>query len=183
MSEASANLARYDGVRYGVRQHDAQNCNDLYARSRTEGFGPEVKRRIMAGTYSLSSGYYDAYYLRAQRVRALMAEDLSKAFSSGFDVMVCPVSPTPPFRLGEKVDDPVTMYLDDVMNLPSSLAGLPAISVPCGVTRDNLPIGLQIIAPYLQDTNVLKVANAFQSATSHHTLTKQLVDNALSVTA
>lgn len=183
MSEASANLARYDGVRYGVRHADAQNCNDLYSQSRTSGFGEEVKRRIMAGTFALSSGYYDAYYRSAQRVRRLMTDDLNNVFNKGFDVLVMPVSTTPAFKFGEKVDNPISMYLADVMNLPSSLAGFPSISVPCGVTPDNLPVGLQVIAPYLRDETVLRVAHAFQDATSHHIRTNSLVENALTVPA
>lgn len=181
MSEASANLARYDGVRYGQRDSSAENSNLLYAQTRANGFGVEVKRRIMAGTFSLSSGYYDAYYLRAQRVRQLMADDVQHAFTKGFDVLISPVSPTPAFKIGELLDDPVLMYLNDIMALPASLAGIPSISVPCGFSSHNLPVGMQISAPYLADDVALRVANAFQKSTSHHTRTKHLVDEALSV--
>lgn len=179
MSEASANLARYDGVRFGVRDTSAENTNLLYTRSRADGFGTEVKRRIMAGTFSLSSGYYDAYYLRAQRVRKLMTEDVQEAFGKGFDVLISPVTPTPPFKIGELIHDPVLMYLNDIMNLPASLAGIPSISVPCGLTSQNLPIGMQISAPYLADDVALRVANAFQKSTSYHTATKDIVNEGL----
>lgn len=183
MSEASANLARYDGIRYGVRDSDASTCIDVYAQSRADGFGEEVKRRIMAGTFSLSSGYYDAYYARAQRVRRLISDDLSNAFENGhLDVLITPVTPTAPFTFGQCVDDPLFMYLNDIMTLPASLAGIPAVSVPCGVTPNQLPIGLQIMAPYLKDDVALRVAHAFQKATSHHLQTKQLVDQTLAAT-
>lgn len=180
MSEASANLARYDGIRYGVR-NEAENCSDLYARSRASGFGAEVKRRIMAGTFSLSSGYYDAYYLHAQRVRRLIADEVHQAFSKGFHVLITPVTPTPPFRIGEHNDDPLFMYLNDIMNLPSSLTGIPSVSVPCGLTPNKLPIGLQIMAPYMADDVALRVGHAFQEATSHHKRTNELVEQAITV--
>lgn len=176
-SEASANLARYDGVRYGVRDKSAENSTDMYMRSRAKGLGDEVKRRIMLGTYALSSGYYDDYYLRAQRVRTLIANDFKDVFDSGCDVLVSPVAPTPPYRLGEKVDDPVSMYLDDLMTVPASLAGLPALSIPCGLTSQNLPIGLQIVGPYLQESRILSVGHAFQQVTKHHHQQPQLVED------
>lgn len=167
-SEASANLARYDGVRYGVRDLSAENSADMYARSRARGFGAEVKRRIMVGTYALSSGYYDAYYLRAQRVRSLMAEDFRRVFESGVDVLVSPVAPSAAFGIGEKVDDQVSMYLVDLMTIPASLAGLPGLSVPCGQTASRLPIGMQIVGPFLGEEMIMKIGHAFQQATEHH---------------
>lgn len=186
MSEASANLARYDGIRYGVRDENADNCTDLYARSRARGFGAEVKRRVLAGTFSLSSGHYDAYYARAQRVRRRVADGLTEVFEGGsFDVLITPVTPTPPFQFGQCASDPIVMYLNDIMNLPASLAGVPAVSVPCGIMTDGhgktLPIGVQIMAPYLQDDVALRVAHAFQEVTDHHLQTKPLVDEQLAV--
>jgi aspartyl-tRNA(Asn)/glutamyl-tRNA(Gln) amidotransferase subunit A len=168
-SEASANLARYDGVRYGVRDDTALNAKDLYTQSRGAGFGAEVKRRICVGTYALSTGYYDAYYLRAQRVRALVRNDYRAAFDAGVDVLVSPVAPTTAFLLGEKTKDPTTMYYGDVMTIPASLAGLPALSVPCGFCRNGMPVGLQIAGPYLDEATVLRVGHAFQKATNFHT--------------
>ena len=166
-SEASANLARYDGVRYGVRDTTAANSADMYARSRAKGLGDEVKRRIMVGTYALSSGYYDAYYLRAQRVRSLITEDFRALFASGVDVLLSPVSPVPAFKLGEKTVDQTAMFLVDLMTVPASLAGLPALSVPCGQTATQLPIGLQITGAFLQEETVLKVGHAFQKAVNY----------------
>jgi aspartyl-tRNA(Asn)/glutamyl-tRNA(Gln) amidotransferase subunit A len=168
-SEASANLARYDGIRYGVRHEAATTAAELYAMSRARGFGGEVKRRILVGTYALSSGYYDAYYLRAQRVRSLVAADFKAAFACGVDVLVSPVAPTTAFRLGEKTADPTAMYLDDLMTIPASLAGLPALSVPCGFSDEGLPIGMQIVGPYLDEATVLRVGHAFQMSTEFHT--------------
>lgn len=183
MSEASANLARYDGIRYGIRDDNAENCFDLYARSRALGFGVEVKRRILAGTFSLSSGYYDAYYLHAQKVRRLISDEVRQAFSKGLDVLITPVTPTPPYRIGERVDDLLFMYLNDIMTLPSSLSGIPSVAVPCGLSTNKLPIGLQIMAPYMADDVALRVANAFQKATSHHNTTSELVEQTLAVSA
>lgn len=168
-AEASSNLARFDGVRYGLRASSASPKSDLasfYSATREAGFGKEVKRRIMLGTYVLSAGYYDAYYLRAQRVRTLIRKDFEEAFAK-VDVIAAPVSPTPAFRLGERTEDPLAMYLADVFTLPASMAGLPAISVPCGMTaaQDNtkaLPIGLQIIAPALQEARMCSVAHAWE---------------------
>ncbi len=166
-SEASSNLARFDGVRYGVRAENPDNLMDLYRRSRSEGFGPEVKRRIMLGTYALSSGYYDAYYLKAQKVRTLIKRDFDQAFEK-YDLIVGPTAPTPAFKLGEQVGDPLQMYMNDILTIPVSLAGVPAISVPCGFA-DGLPVGLQIIGKPFDETTVLRAAHAYESATDHHT--------------
>ncbi|GIP41133.1 glutamyl-tRNA(Gln) amidotransferase subunit A [Paenibacillus sp. J31TS4] len=166
-SEASSNLARYDGVRYGVRTANADNLLEMYTRSRSEGFGPEVKRRIMLGTYALSSGYYDAYYLKAQKVRTLIKQDFDRVFDN-YDVIIGPTAPTPAFRIGSQVEDPLTMYLNDILTIPVSLAGVPAISVPCGMA-DGLPIGLQIIGKALDEATVLRVAHAYEQHTDHHT--------------
>jgi len=165
-SEASSNLARFDGVRYGVRAANPDNLLDLYRRSRSEGFGPEVKRRIMLGTYALSSGYYDAYYLKAQQVRTLIKRDFDRAFER-FDLIIGPTAPTTAFRLGEQVDDPLMMYLNDIVTIPVSLAGVPAISVPCGFA-DGLPIGMQIIGKPFDESAVLRAAHAYESRTDHH---------------
>jgi len=162
-SEASANLARFDGIRYGYVDRTASNLEEVYEFTRGGGFGPEVKRRIMLGTYALSSGYYDAYYSKAQRVRTLMADDFKKAFRS-VDVIACPTSPTPPFRFGEKVDDPVAMYLSDVFTIPSNLAGNASMSIPCGLSAKGLPIGLQLIADAFSEPRLLSAARAFETA-------------------
>lgn len=171
-SEASSNLARFDGVRYGVRADNPDNLIDLYRKSRSQGFGPEVKRRIMLGTYALSSGYYDAYYLKAQKVRTLIKSDFDKAFQN-YDLIIGPTAPTPAFRIGEQVGDPLTMYLNDICTIPVSLAGVPAISVPCGMA-DGLPIGLQIIGKAFDESTVLRAAHAFEANTEHHKLRPQL---------
>jgi aspartyl-tRNA(Asn)/glutamyl-tRNA(Gln) amidotransferase subunit A len=171
-SEASSNLARFDGVRYGVRAKDPANLLDLYHQSRSQGFGPEVKRRIMLGTYALSSGYYDAYYLKAQQVRTLIKQDFDNVFER-FDVILGPTAPTPAFRIGEQVGDPLTMYLNDILTIPVSLAGIPAISVPCGLV-DGLPVGLQIIGKALDESTVLRVAHAFEQNTDYHKLRPEL---------
>ncbi|MBW5449391.1 Asp-tRNA(Asn)/Glu-tRNA(Gln) amidotransferase subunit GatA [Cohnella sp. CFH 77786] len=165
-SEASSNLARFDGVRYGVRAENPDNLLDLYRRSRSQGFGSEVKRRIMLGTYALSSGYYDAYYLKAQKVRTLIKRDFDLAFEK-YDLIIGPTAPTPAFRIGEQVGDPLTMYLNDIVTIPVSLAGVPAISVPCGFA-DGLPVGLQIIGKPFDETTVLRAAHAYESHTDHH---------------
>ncbi|MEO3945715.1 Asp-tRNA(Asn)/Glu-tRNA(Gln) amidotransferase subunit GatA [Gorillibacterium sp. CAU 1737] len=165
-SEASSNLARFDGVRYGVRSDRAEGLIDLYRKSRSEGFGPEVKRRIMLGTYALSSGYYDAYYLKAQKVRSLIKRDFDQVFER-FDVVVGPTAPTPAFKLGEQASDPLTMYLNDILTIPVSLAGIPAISIPCG-SDNGLPIGLQIIGKALDEATVLRTAHAFEQSTKYH---------------
>jgi aspartyl-tRNA(Asn)/glutamyl-tRNA(Gln) amidotransferase subunit A len=165
-AEASSNLARYDGIRYGLRA-PADGLLDLYRKSRAAGFGPEVKRRIMLGTYVLSSGYYDAYYLKAQKVRTLIRRDFERVFADA-DVIVTPVAPTTAFRIGEKTADPLQMYLSDVFMISINLAGLPAIVVPCGVDEAGLPIGLQIVGPPFGEEVVLRAARAFEAATRWH---------------
>lgn len=162
-AEASSNLARYDGVRYGHRSAEAENLLDLYFKSRAEGFGSEVKRRIILGTYVLSSGYYDAYYGRAQKVRTLIREDFSQAYKE-VDVILTPTSPTPAWKLGEKAEDPLAMYLQDIYTIGVNLAGLPAISVPCGFTAGGLPIGLQLIGRPFAEADLLAAAHAYDSA-------------------
>ena len=166
-SEASANLARYDGVKYGFRTADAANLMDMYTKTRAQGFGDEVKRRIMIGTYTLSAGYYDAYYLKAQKVRTLIKQDFEQAFSE-VDVLVCPTSPTTAFKAGDKKDDPLGMYLLDLMTIPVNLAGLPGLSLPCGFDDQGLPIGLQIIGNVLREDQVLQAAYAYEQATNWH---------------
>jgi aspartyl-tRNA(Asn)/glutamyl-tRNA(Gln) amidotransferase subunit A len=161
-SEASSNLARYDGVRYGLRV-DGGDSVEMMARTRGAGFGPEVKRRIMLGTYALSAGYYEAYYGQAQKVRTLIIRDYEQAFES-FDVLVSPTSPTTAFRIGEKADDPLAMYLSDVFTIPANLAGTPAISVPCGLDEGGLPVGVQLTAPVLGERLLLRVADALEGA-------------------
>ncbi|HVO70220.1 MAG TPA: Asp-tRNA(Asn)/Glu-tRNA(Gln) amidotransferase subunit GatA [Aggregatilineaceae bacterium] len=166
-SEASANLARFDGVRYGPR-HIQGAMWDTYKATRGQGFGPEVKRRIMLGTYALSAGYYDAYYLKAQKVRTLIKQDFDQAYRQ-VDVIVSPTAPTTAFRIGEKVDDPLQMYLSDVFTLSASLAGVAGAAVPCGFDRSNLPIGLQVIGPAFDEPTALRAAHAYQQATDWHT--------------
>jgi aspartyl-tRNA(Asn)/glutamyl-tRNA(Gln) amidotransferase subunit A len=165
-AEASANLARYDGVRFGVRG-EGDGLWEIYNRTRGKGFGPEVKRRIMLGTYALSAGYYDAYYGQAQKVRTLIKEDFEKAFQS-VDVIASPVTPGTAFRIGEKVDDPLSMYMEDLLTLPASLAGIPGLSIPCGRDTKGLPVGLQLCGPFLGEEKILKVGWAFQQATRWH---------------
>ena len=165
-AECSSNLARYDGVRFGHRCENPKDLNDMYRRSRGEGFGAEVKRRIMTGTYVLSAGYYDAYYLKAQRVRALINADFINAFKQ-VDVLMGPTTPTPAFAIGAKTSDPITMYLNDIYTIGANLAGLPAISVPCGFVQ-GLPVGLQIVGPHFSEARVLNVAHAFQRVTDWH---------------
>jgi aspartyl-tRNA(Asn)/glutamyl-tRNA(Gln) amidotransferase subunit A len=166
-SEASANLARYDGVRYGARAEDAENLMDMYLRTRSEGFGAEVKRRIMIGTYVLSAGYYDAYYLQAQKVRTLIKQDFEQAFSQ-VDVLVSPTAPTTAFKMGEKTADPLSMYLTDLMTIPVNLAGLPGMSVPCGFDAQGMPIGLQIVGNVLREDQIFQVASAYERSTEWH---------------
>jgi len=166
-SEASANLSRYDGVKYGYSYRDGANVWENIEKTRQFGFGDEVKRRIMLGAYSLSSGYYDAYYLKAQKVRTIIKREFDAAFEK-YDVIVCPTAPTPAFRLGEKTDDPYAMYLSDVFTIPVNIAGLPGISVPAGFV-DGLPVGLQVIGKAFDEASVLKVAHAFQQVTDWHT--------------
>ena len=160
-AEASSNLARYDGAHYGYRTSSYDNLLSMYSKTRYEGFGPEVKRRIMLGTYTLSSGYYDAYYLRALKVRRLIKDDFDKVFEK-VDVLVGPTSPIPAFKLGEKLSDPLQMYLCDIFTVATNLAGIPAISIPCGFTSDGLPIGLQIQGAAFNDTMVLDIARIFE---------------------
>ena len=159
-AEASSNLARFDGVRYGLRAEDPKDLLDMYTRTRHEGFGAEVKRRIMLGTYALSSGYYDAYYGRAQRVRTKIAEDFRAAFAE-VDFIVTPTAPTVAFELGEKTGDPLQMYLNDYCTVPMSLAGIPAISIPCGLS-EGLPVGLQIAGPAFSENRLLDAAHALE---------------------
>jgi aspartyl-tRNA(Asn)/glutamyl-tRNA(Gln) amidotransferase subunit A len=162
-AEASSNLARFDGVRYGYRAGDARTLSEMYRRSRDHGFGAEVKRRIMLGTFALSTGYYDAYYLKAQRVRTLLARDFEEAFKK-VDAIVTPTSPTAAFKLGEKADDPLSMYLADIFTVTADLAGIPGISVPCGETKENLPVGLQILGKHFDEATILRVAHAYEQA-------------------
>lgn len=166
-AEASSNLARYDGVRYGYRCADPVDLDDLYTRSRGEGFGREVQRRIIIGAYVLSAGYYDAYYLKAQKTRRLIANDFAAAFDN-VDLIAAPVTQAPAFRIGEKADDPVSMYLNDVYTLPASLAGIPGMSVPAGFV-DGLPVGLQLLAPWFEEARLLNAGHAFQQVTDWHT--------------
>jgi len=167
-AEASSNLARYDGVHYGHRTARPKDYIDLYCASRQEGFGTEVKRRIMLGTYALSSGYYDAYYLKALKVRTLVKNDFEKAFEQ-VDVIACPTSPVPPIRIGEKINDPLAMYLLDVYTVSANLAGIPALSLPCGFTESGLPIGLQLMGPHFAEEKLLRIAHAYQMRTDWHT--------------
>jgi aspartyl-tRNA(Asn)/glutamyl-tRNA(Gln) amidotransferase subunit A len=162
-AEASSNLARYDGVRYTFRSEMSDTLSDMYRNTRGEGFGAECKRRIMLGTYVLSSGYYDAYYLKAQKVRALVARDFANAFQE-VDAIVAPVSPFPAFKLGEKVDDPLAMYLSDIYTITGSLAGIPCMSVPCGNTAGGLPVGMQILTRHFDETTMFRLADAFEKA-------------------
>lgn len=162
-AEASSNLARYDGVRYGCRAKGARTLSEMYRRSRDQGFGTEVKRRIILGTYALSAGYYDAYYLKAQKVRTLLAQDFEEAFKK-VDAIVTPTSPTPAFKLGEKLDDPLAMYLADIYTVTADLAGIPGISIPCGETKEKLPIGLQILGKHFDEATILRVAHAYEQA-------------------
>jgi aspartyl-tRNA(Asn)/glutamyl-tRNA(Gln) amidotransferase subunit A len=168
-AEASSNLARYDGVKYGHRSAAAgQGLKEMYSRTRDEGFGPEVKRRIMLGTYVLSAGYYDAFYLKAQQVRTLLRRDYEHAFAS-VDIVAMPTTPTPPFRLGEKTEDPLQMYLADIFTVSVNLVGLPGISIPCGFDRTGdapLPLGLQLVGRMFDEATILRVADAYERATA-----------------
>ncbi|NJL44690.1 MAG: Asp-tRNA(Asn)/Glu-tRNA(Gln) amidotransferase subunit GatA, partial [Leptolyngbyaceae cyanobacterium SM2_3_12] len=165
-SEASSNLARYDGVKYGARTN-SDSLMSMYTQTRAQGFGPEVKRRIMIGTYALSAGYYDAYYLKAQKVRTLIKQDFEQAFGQ-VDVLVCPTAPTTAFKAGEKVDDPLSMYLTDLMTIPVNLAGLPGLSLPCGFDDQGMPIGLQLISNVLREDLLFEVGYAYEQATQWH---------------
>ncbi|MEA3318489.1 MAG: Asp-tRNA(Asn)/Glu-tRNA(Gln) amidotransferase subunit GatA [Bacillota bacterium] len=171
-SEASANLARFDGVRYGYRTDNAKNLIDMYKQTRSEGFGPEVKRRIMLGTYALSAGHYDAYYVKAQKVRTLIKQDFEDVFEK-YDVIIGPTTPTPAFKVGENTKDPLTMYANDILTIPVNLAGVPGISVPAGFV-DGLPVGLQIIGNHFEESTIYRVAHAFEQATDHHKKKPQL---------
>ncbi len=165
-AEASSNLARYDGVRFGHRCSEPRDLQDLYRRSRGEGFGAEVKRRVMTGTYVLSAGYYDAYYLKAQKVRQLIAKDFRDAFVA-VDMLMGPTTPTPAFAIGAKTADPITMYLNDIYTIGANLAGLPAISIPCGFVT-GLPVGLQLVGPHFAEDAILNAAHAYQRETDWH---------------
>ncbi len=162
--EASSNLARYDGVKYGLRAEGAVDLMQMYRRTRSQGFGFEVQRRIIIGTYCLSAGYYDAYYGKASQVRTLIVEDFKRAFNA-CDVIVCPTAPTPAFKIGEKIDDPLTMYLSDIFTISANLAGIPAMSVPCGFSGSGLPIGLQIMGRHFDEETILRVGHQFEQAT------------------
>ena len=165
--EASSNLARYDGVRFGVRSHEHEDLLDMFRRTRTAGFGTEVQRRIILGTYALSAGYYDAYYGKASQVRSLIIDDFRRAFEA-CDVLLSPVAPTPAFKIGEKTDDPLTMYMSDVFTLSANLAGIPGISIPCGLSSGGLPIGLQIMGPHFSEDRLLAAAYHFEQQTDFH---------------
>jgi aspartyl-tRNA(Asn)/glutamyl-tRNA(Gln) amidotransferase subunit A len=162
-AEASSNLARYDGVRYGHRSAQAQTLSQMYRRSRDEGFGAEVKRRIMLGTYALSAGYYDAYYVKAQKVRTLLAQDFQQVFEK-VDAVVTPTTPTPAFKLGEKADDPLSMYLADIYTVTADLTGIPGISVPCGKSSSGLPIGMQVLGRHFDESTILRLGHALEHA-------------------
>src|SRR5690606_30077685 len=164
---ASSNLSRFDGVRYGRRAEKYDDLFDMYCRTRQEGFGAEVKQRILVGTYVLSHGYYDAYYLQAQKIRRLIAQDFEAAFRS-CDVIAGPTSPGTAFPIGAKMDDPVQMYLNDIFTIPAPLAGLPALSVPCGFDPKGLPVGLQLMGPHFSEARLLNVAHQYQQATDWH---------------
>jgi aspartyl-tRNA(Asn)/glutamyl-tRNA(Gln) amidotransferase subunit A len=166
-SEASSNLARYDGVKYGARDKDQDELIQMYRSTRSQGFGLEVQRRIIIGTYCLSAGYYDAYYGKASQVRTLIMEDFNKAFET-CDVLLCPVAPTPAFKIGEKTDDPLTMYLSDIFTISANLAGIPGMSVPCGFSNEGLPIGLQLMGKHFNEEMLFKVAYNFEQATDFH---------------
>jgi aspartyl-tRNA(Asn)/glutamyl-tRNA(Gln) amidotransferase subunit A len=167
-AEASSNLARYDGVRYGFRDTSSEDLMEMYQNTRSKGFGPEVQRRIIIGTYALSAGYYDAYYGKASQVRTLIMEDFKQAFKT-CDVLLTPVAPSPAFTLGEKLDDPLSMYLSDIFTLPASLAGIPGLSVPCGFSTEGLPIGLQVLGNHFEEEKLIRVAYNFEQETDYHT--------------
>ncbi|MEK6558684.1 MAG: Asp-tRNA(Asn)/Glu-tRNA(Gln) amidotransferase subunit GatA [Planctomycetota bacterium] len=166
-AEASSNLARYDGVKYGYRTNDVRGIIDMYSRTRSEGFGNEVKRRIMLGNYALSSGYYDAYYLKASKVRNLIKNDFDAAFEK-IDCIVCPTSPVPAFKIGERANNPLEMYLSDICTIPANLAGIPGISIPCGFSKEGLPIGMQILTRHFEEGKLLQIAYAFERETDFH---------------
>jgi aspartyl-tRNA(Asn)/glutamyl-tRNA(Gln) amidotransferase subunit A len=166
-AEASSNLARYDGVKYGLRNKDKNSLVEMYESTRSSGFGSEVVRRIIIGTYALSAGYYDAYYKKALQVRTLIMEDFSKAFDV-CDIIISPVAPTPAFKIGEKIDDPLKMYLSDVFTLSANLVGIPGMSIPCGFSSKGLPIGLQLIGKHFEEGKLFKLAYNFEQATDFH---------------
>ena len=166
-AEASSNLARYDGVRYGYRTENASGVIDMYSRTRSQGFGNEVKRRIMLGNYALSSGYYDAYYLKASKVRNLIKSDFDTTFEK-VDCIICPTSPVPAFKIGERANNPLEMYLSDVYTIPANLAGIPGISIPCGFSKESLPIGMQILTKHFEEKKMLQIAYAFERETDFH---------------
>jgi aspartyl-tRNA(Asn)/glutamyl-tRNA(Gln) amidotransferase subunit A len=173
LAESSANLARYDGVKFGLSVADAENMWDSYLKTRGRGFGPEVKRRVMLGAYVLSSGYYDAYYLKAQKIRTLIKRDFDEVFQN-FDALIAPISPTVAFRLGERISDPLAMYLSDVCTVGVNLAGLPGLSVPCGFS-DGLPVGVQLIGKPLDEALLLRIARAYEVATDWHKMLPRIV--------
>jgi aspartyl-tRNA(Asn)/glutamyl-tRNA(Gln) amidotransferase subunit A len=166
-AEASSNLARYDGVKYGLRSKGYRDLMEMYTQTRAKGFGGEVKRRIILGTYVLSAGYYDAYYRKASQVRTLMRKDFEEVFQK-VDVILAPTAPTPAFRIGEKTEDPLQMYLSDIHTIPVNLAGIPAISIPCGFSHQGLPIGLQIMGKHFDERTLLRVAYTFEQNTDFH---------------
>ncbi|MFQ5874728.1 MAG: amidase family protein, partial [Dehalococcoidia bacterium] len=166
-AEASSNLARYDGVKYGYRNSGSSSLLEMYCKSREDGFGPEIKRRIMLGTYALSAGYYEAYYRKAQQVRTRFREDFERAFER-VDILIAPTSPTPAFKIGEKVDDPLQMYLSDIFTISVNLGGIPAISLPCGVTPKGLPVGFQLIGRPFDEATLLRAAYTYEQNTDHH---------------
>ena len=166
-AECSANLSRFDGVRYGYRCENPKDLNDLYTRSRGEGFGAEVQRRIMVGAYALSSGYYDAYYLKAQQLRHLISDDFKKAYEK-VDVIMAPATPETAFNIGEKSDDPISMYLSDIFTIAVNLAGIPAMSIPIGFANNGMPVGLQIMGNYFEESKLLNVAHQYQQVTDWH---------------
>lgn len=176
-ADASTNLARFDGVRYGHRAVEAEDMLNMYFKTRQQGFGPEVKRRIMLGTYALSSGYYDAYYKKAQKVRRIIKNDFDEQFKE-LDLLLTPTSPSVAFAVGSKTEDPLSMYLSDIATIPANLAGIPGISIPCGRGKDNLPIGLQLLGPALKDAVVLQAAYAFEQATEFHKQLAEVVTHA-----
>lgn len=168
-AEASSNLARYDGVKFGYRTPETKGLLDMYCKTRQDGFGPEIKRRIMLGTYALSSGYYEAYYRKAQQVRTLFRQDFERAFEQ-VDLLIAPASPTPPFKIGEKIDDPLQMYLSDIFTISANLGGIPALCLPCGLTQEGLPVGFQLMGRPFDETLLLRAAYAYEQATAHHRL-------------
>ena len=166
-AESGSNLARYDGVKYGYRPSDAKGLLEMYCKTREDGFGQEIKRRIMLGTYALSAGYYEAYYRKAQQIRTLFRQDFERAFQQ-VDILIAPASPTPPFRIGEKVDDPLLMYLSDVFTISANLGGIPALCLPCGHTREGLPVGFQLLGRPFDEATLLRAAYAYEQNTEHH---------------